>query len=128
MWEIGELNSLGVTEDVVRHCERMWVDRTLARMAVPDVLEVESIDRDGVVSSLSPFFHATTTFEPTRSLFLSHKQKVKRTFQDIQTTLTRGWPSRDHVTGAKEPTELNISRRVSLLSALTNFASSVELS
>ncbi|KAL7412851.1 hypothetical protein BDY24DRAFT_391298 [Mrakia frigida] len=86
VWEISELNSLGVTEEVVRHCERMWMDRTLARMAVPDVLEVESINREGV-------------------------QKVKRSFQDIQTTLGRGWPSRDHVTGTKEPTELNVSRR-----------------
>lgn len=59
VWEIGELDSLGVTEEVVRHCERMWVDRTLARMAVPDVLEVESIDRDGDVSSSLLFHHAT---------------------------------------------------------------------
>lgn len=50
VWEISELNSLGVTDEVVRHCERMWMDRTLARMAVPDVLEVESINREGVVS------------------------------------------------------------------------------
>jgi hypothetical protein len=50
VWEIGELEALGVVGDVVRHCERMWADRTLARMAVPDVLEVEGIDRDGAVS------------------------------------------------------------------------------
>lgn len=90
VWKVQDfIDRPHVREELYRLCESRWRDRTIARLAIPEVREVLPLVR------YQPCRLILGSRAPSFVQVLESKDPRARSFADIEAALSGGWPSRE---------------------------------